>query len=48
MSDPYDKIRHDVASCEEELLKELELGIRAAVVGPNGPTIKSEPVWRWL
>jgi len=32
----------------KKLLKELELRIRAAVVGPNGPIIKSEPVWRWL
>jgi hypothetical protein len=26
----------------------FELPSKNAVVGPTGPTIKSEPVWRWL
>jgi hypothetical protein len=47
MSDPYDKIRHDVAFCKE-VAERIGLGFELpsnnAVVGPNGPKIKSEPV----
>jgi len=54
MSDPNDRIRRDVAFCKDvaEVAERIGLGFelpsKNAVVGPNGPTIKSEPVWRWL
>ena len=51
ISDPYDKIRYDVAFCKEVAERiglGFELPSKNAVVGANGPTIKSEPVWRWL
>jgi hypothetical protein len=51
MSDLHDKIRHDVAFCKEVAEKiglGFELPSKNAVVGLNGPTIKSEPVWRLL
>jgi hypothetical protein len=47
MSDLYDKIRHDVAF-RKEVAERIGLGFvlpsEKAVVGPNGPKIKSEPV----
>jgi hypothetical protein len=54
MSDPNDRIRRDVAFCKEvaEVAERIGLGFelpsKNAVLGPNGPTIKSETVWRWL
>jgi hypothetical protein len=50
MSDPHDRIRRDVVFCKEVAERiglGFELPSKNAVVGPNGPTIKSEPVWRW-
>ena len=51
MSDPSDRIRHDLALCKE-VAERIGLGFdlpsKNAVVGLNGPTIKSESVWRWL
>jgi hypothetical protein len=51
MSDPCDKIRRDVAFCEEVAERiglGFELPSKDVVVGPNGPTIKSEPVLEML
>jgi hypothetical protein len=44
-------MRHEVEFCKEvaeRIALGFELPSKNAVVGPNGPTIKSEPVWRWL
>jgi hypothetical protein len=51
ISDPYNKIRYDVAVCKEVAERiglGFELPSKNAVVEANGSTIKSEPVWRWL
>ncbi len=51
ISDPNDKIRYGVAFSKEVAEKiglGFELPSKDAVVGANGPTIKSEPIWRWL
>jgi len=53
ISDPDDKIRYGVAVCNcKEVAERIGLGFellsKNAVVRANGPTIKSEPVWRWL
>jgi hypothetical protein len=48
MSDSNNRIRDEVAFCKEVAERiglGCELPSKNAAVGPNGPKIKSEPVW---